>query len=153
MSSWDGIFSSFWISWNVMNQIQKQIETISKLKSQYNFEASVLELAGKLNVEVAYIDGFVYQNKSKLRKFAELWTIRSLMEAPDRGNFDRFKLYRSKFFIETLMKRTNYVVTEKNWFNCHVWSLLVAILRKCGFSKIWCRIGNGSFFRWILFLK
>ena len=54
-----------------MNQIQKQIEAISKLISQYNFEASVLDIAGKLKVEVAYIDGFVYQNKSKLKIFKE----------------------------------------------------------------------------------
>ena len=57
------------------------------------------------------------------------------------------------FLNETLMKRTKCVVTQRNWFNYHVWSLLVAILRKCGFSKNWCRIGNGSFFKWILFLK
>ena len=44
-------------------------------------------------------------------------------------------------------------MTGKNWFNYHVWSLLVAILRKCGFSKIWCRIGNGRVFKWIPLLK
>ena len=43
-----------------------QIETTSKLILQYNIKASVLELAGKLKVEVAYISGFAYQRKSKL---------------------------------------------------------------------------------------
>ena len=45
---------------------KNQIETLSKLIPQYKFEASVLDIAGKLKVEVAYIDGFVYQNKSKI---------------------------------------------------------------------------------------
>ena len=48
-----------------------QIEKISKLILQYNFKASVLDLAGKLNVEVAYIDGFVCESKSKLKNFAD----------------------------------------------------------------------------------
>ena len=48
-----------------------RIETLSKLIPQYKFEASVLEISGKINVENAYIDGFVYQNESKLKNFAE----------------------------------------------------------------------------------
>ena len=60
-----GFFGMSWIRYI------NQIETISKLISQYNFQASVLDIAGKLKVEFAYTDGFVYQNKSKLKKFAE----------------------------------------------------------------------------------
>ena len=82
-----------------MNQIQKQIETISKLKSQYNFEASVLELAGKLNVEVAYIDGFVYQNKSKLRKFAELLDYQKSDGSSRPGKFWQIQTLQVQFFL------------------------------------------------------
>ena len=70
-----------------MNQIQNQSETISKLIPQHNIEASVLDNAVKLKVEVAYIDGFVYQNKSKLKNFAEFLDYQKSDGSSRPGNF------------------------------------------------------------------
>ena len=64
-----------------------QSETISKLIPQYNIEASVLDIAGKLKVEVAYIDGFVYQNKSKWKKFAEFLDYQKSLGSCTAGKF------------------------------------------------------------------
>ena len=64
-----------------------QIETISKLTLQYNFKASVLELAGKLKVEVAYIDGFVYQRKSKLKNFVKFLYYQKSLGSSTPGKF------------------------------------------------------------------
>ena len=64
-----------------------QIETISKLKLQYIFKASVLDLAGNLNVEVAYVDGFVYQRKSKLKIFVKLLYYQKSLGSSTPGKF------------------------------------------------------------------
>ena len=93
------------------------------------------------------------KTNQRYRNLRNFWTISSLMEAPDRKILIDSNSTSPICSNETLIKRTKYVVTEKNWFNYHVWALLLAILRKCGFSKIWWWIGNGSFFNWILFLK
>ena len=124
-----------------------QIGTTSRLIFQYIFKASVLDLAGKLKVDVAYIN-------DEINFFCEVFVLSEVSWKLHTGEFLMDSNSTSPMFsIETLMKRTKYVVTEKNCFNYHVWSLLAAILRNCGFSKIWCRMGNGSFFKWILFLK
>ena len=63
------------------------IETISKLILQYNFKASLLDLAGKVKVEVAFIDGFVYQRKSKSKFFVKLLYYQKSLGSSTPGKF------------------------------------------------------------------
>ena len=53
----------------------------------------------------------IHQNQ---RVFWIVGTIFSLIQGPNRGNFDRIKLYKSNGFGETLMEKTKWVVNEKH---------------------------------------
>ena len=154
MSSWDGIFSTFWISWNVKNQIHKSkwnnIETNTPIQC-WSFR---FRHCREIESWSCVYRWFCISKQIKMKEICGIFGLSEVSWKLHTGEFLMDSNSTSPMFsIETLMKRTKYVVTEKNCFNYHVWSLLAAISRKCGFSINWCKIGNGSFFNWILFLK
>ena len=154
MSSWDGIFSTFWISWNVKNQIHKSKWNNIETNTPIQYWSFRFRHCREIKSWSCVYKWLCISKEVEIKFFCDVFVLSEISWKLHTREFLMDSNSTSPMFlIETLMKRTKYVVTEKNCFNYHVWSLLVAILRNCGFSKIWCRMGNGSFFNWILFLN
>ena len=77
---------------------KNQIETISKPIPQYKIKASVLDLVGKLKFEVAYRNGFVYQNKSKVKIFEEFLNYQKSDGNSRPGKFWQIQTLQIQFF-------------------------------------------------------